>query len=348
MTDTQKLLAEAEALGIPWIDSPFFPALFDALELDEPTKKLIRDFSQNGYAIFDPQIPDAWIDGAFQEVGDKFYVGAGNFYSDERRVQDAWVWGEHVRKIANAPRVLQVLELLYRRKAFPFQTLNFRIGSEQKTHSDKAFFDSIPHGFMCGVWVALESVDESNGPLHYYPQSHKLPTFNLNDLGVMASAADNPLHNVGRYEQFVEALMPVSGCNRTELKIEKGQALIWAANLYHGGCPILDKARTRFTQVTHYYFEGCLYYTPLHSDPGIGRMTARKIYHAGDGSVVPQFYNGRMIANPGEWPPRFTDEVEQVLEQQAVMLSPVQTAPAAPEQVKKLSLLKRAFEKLRA
>jgi hypothetical protein len=27
---------------------------------------------------------------------------------------------------------------------------------------------------------------------------------------------------------------------------------------------------------------------PLASDPGIGRITARKIYHAGDGTIVPQ------------------------------------------------------------
>lgn len=344
MTDTQKLIAEAESLGVPWIDSPFFPALFERAELDDESKRLIRDFATNGYVIFDPQVPNSWIDGAYNEVKDKYYIGAGNFYSDERRVQDAWVWGENVRKIANAPRVLEVLQLLYRRKAFPFQTLNFRIGSEQKTHSDMAFFDSIPHGFMCGVWVALESVDETNGPLHYYPKSQKLPTFNLHDLGLLASAADNPLHNVGRYEQFVEQLMPMSGCERTELRIEKGQALIWAANLYHGGCPILDKERTRFTQVTHYYFENCLYYTPLHSDPGIGRITARKIYHAGDGSVVPQFYNGRMIANPGEWPPRFTDEVEQVIEQAPVVLGATEVA-TTPQ---KLSLMKRAFAKLKA
>jgi len=346
MIDNPKVLAEADSLGVPWINSPFFPALFERAGLEGESRRLVSEFAQNGYVIFDPKIPKSWIDGAYKEVGDKFYIGAGNFYSDERRVQDAWVWGENVRNIANAPRVLEVLELLYRRKAFPFQTLNFRIGSEQKTHSDMAFFDSIPHGFMCGVWVALESVDETNGPLHYYPKSHKLPTFNLHDLGLLASAADNPLHNVGRYEQFVEALMPVSNCERTELRIEKGQALIWAANLYHGGCPILDKARTRFTQVTHYYFDGCLYYTPLHSDPGIGRITPRKIYHAGDGSVVPQFYNGRMIANPGEWPPRFTDEVEEVIEQMPVVLQSAASMPSAVPQ--KLSLMKRAFAKLRA
>ena len=30
---------------------------------------------------------------------------------------------------------------------------------------------------MCGVWVALEDITEDNGPLHYYPGSHRLPDY---------------------------------------------------------------------------------------------------------------------------------------------------------------------------
>ncbi len=340
MTTPDALLAQAESLGVPWLDSPFFATLFERSEVDGEMRQLIRDFAEHGYVIFDPKIPDAWIDAACAEVKDKYAANSPHFYSDERRVQDAWVFAENVRRIANAPYILEVLEALYRRKPFPFQTLNFRIGSEQKTHSDKAFFDSIPHGYMCGVWVALEDVDESNGPLHYYPGSQKLPTFNLNDLGLLASRTENPLHNVWRYEEFVQALMPTTGLARKELNIRKGQALIWAANLYHGGCPILDSARTRATQVTHYYFEGCLYYTPLASDPGIGRIAPRKILHAGDGSVVPQYYNGQLIANPGEWPPRLADEVEAIVETPSI--------PTPEPQRRKFELLRRAFAALRA
>jgi len=334
----ENILTQAQSLAVPWIHSPFFDTLLERGELDDEMKAFVRTFSEQGYVIFDPKIPDSWMDGAREEVRDRFYIGSGNYYSDERRLQDGWFFGENIRRIANAPRVLELLEVLYGRKPFPFQTLNFRIGSEQKTHSDMAYFDSIPHAFMCGVWVALEDVDESNGPLHYYPGSHRLPTFNLHDLGLLASsAAANPVESVPRYEQFVEALMPTSGLARQELRIERGQALIWAANLYHGGCPILDPERTRATQVTHYYFEGCMYYTPLASDPGIGRLTPRKILRASDGSEVPQYYNGRLIANPGEWPPRLIDELQD----------PLPEAVAEPMR-RKVSLLQRAFAALRA
>jgi hypothetical protein len=56
--------------------------------------------------------------------------------------------------------------------------------------------------------------------------------------------------------------------------------------------------------VTHYYFEGCLYYTPLLSDPAIGKMFTRRSVDVGTGAVIPQYYNGRLVENPGEWPPR--------------------------------------------
>ena len=43
--------------------------------------------------------------------------------------------------------------------------------------------------------------------------------------------------------------------------LKKGQALLWAANLLHGGSPQRDKRRTRLSQVTHYFFENCKYFT---------------------------------------------------------------------------------------
>lgn len=49
--------------------------------------------------------------------------------------------------------------------------------------------------------------------------------------------------------------------------IEKGQAVIWAANLLHGGAPQKDRERTRHSQVTHYFFEGCKNFAPLLSSP---------------------------------------------------------------------------------
>ena len=59
------------------------------------------------------------------------------------------------------------------------------------------------------------------------------------------------------------------GLEIKSLNVKKGTAFLWAGNLIHGGTPISeDSDLTRWSQATHYYFEGCEhYYCPMFSDP---------------------------------------------------------------------------------
>jgi ectoine hydroxylase-related dioxygenase (phytanoyl-CoA dioxygenase family) len=287
----------------PWIDSPFFPTAVESAGLDPETRKLVEFFAGHGYVIIDPGIDDATVEGANAGLKDRFVPTYAPYYADETRVQDAWQFEENVRTIAAAPRVLELLRVLYRREPIPFQTLNFRVGSQQRTHSDIIHFDSIPFGYMCGVWTALEDVDLRNGPLHYYPTSHRYPRFDMHDIGITATGTVG-YEKYPLYEDFVEELMKAQGADRVELKMKRGQALIWSANLFHGGSPIADTDRTRLSQVTHYYFDRCIYYTPLFSDMGLGKLVTRTIHDIRTNQPVPQFYNGQELENPGQWPPR--------------------------------------------
>jgi ectoine hydroxylase-related dioxygenase (phytanoyl-CoA dioxygenase family) len=287
----------------PWTDSPFFSSALEASELDPEMKKIVAFFAEHGYVVVDPQISDATIENVNASLRDLFVPTYEPYYADTTRIQDAWWFNEHVKEIAVSPRILQILEVLYGRKPIPFQTLNFRVGSQQRTHSDIIHFDSIPYGYMAGVWTALEDVDLRNGPLHYYPTSQRFPRFDMHDIGITATGTVG-YEKYPFYEDFVEALMKAKRAERVELQMKRGQSLIWAANLFHGGSPIADTDRTRRSQVTHFYFEGCIYYTPLFSDMGLGKLVTRKVHDMRNGQVVPQYYNGCEIENPGEWPPR--------------------------------------------
>jgi hypothetical protein len=68
--------------------------------------------------------------------------------------------------------------------------------------------------------------------------------------------------------------------------------LIWAANLLHGGSRQTDPDLTRWSQVTHYYFDGCCYYSPMESDPFYGRIFFRRPKNIGTGTVMPNIYSG--------------------------------------------------------
>jgi len=196
------------------------------------------------------------------------------------------------------PQVLAMLEMLYGRRAFPFQTLNFRFGSEQKTHSDTIHFNSIPERFMCGVWLALEDVGEDNGPLHYYPGSHKLPIYTMTQIGVSGARTKEGEAYKTYYEPFVEKLMQNYGQPKRLALLKKGQALIWAANLFHGGEPIRRPGLTRYSQVTHYYFEGTVNYTPLRSDEEVGRIYYRAPANINTGRIEPAYYLGEPFSVP--------------------------------------------------
>ena len=293
---------EVAALNRPWVDSPYFSDLIKKAGLSHEMEKLVRAFQRDGYVILDPEIDDQTIEEAARDMRD--IPPAKLLFSDGTRLQDAWSMSDAIRRIAIAPKVMDVLKVLYQRQPYPFQTLSFRCGSQQKTHSDTIHFGSIPYGFMCGVWIALEDIDEANGPLHYYPESQKLPVYDLLDIGVTAFTQAQAFENYSRYEDFVEGMMIREGLERVELQVKRGQALIWASNLFHGGTPIKDLARSRLSQVTHYHFHGCMYFAPLLSDPGIGLLHVRNLVDIITGESIPQFYNGLAVQNPGEWPPK--------------------------------------------
>ena len=97
------------------------------------------------------------------------------------------------------------------------------------------------------------------------------------------------------YDQFVEfwrRLVAAHGLQPVEFHPKKGQALIWAANLLHGGMPQRDKNKTRWSQVTHYFFEDCAYYTPLGSLPYLGSVEYRELTDVATGAPVRQAING--------------------------------------------------------
>jgi ectoine hydroxylase-related dioxygenase (phytanoyl-CoA dioxygenase family) len=179
----------------------------------------------------------------------------------KRRIRDAWRISANVKALALAPAVLNLLEDLYGRRTVPFQTLNFWTASQQAPHSDTLHFNSMPSGFMCGVWVALEDIDMDNGPVVYYPGSHKLSEVTMQDVGVRPDKSE-----YGHYERYIAELIESRGLSPQYATIRKGQALVWAANLLHGGSRLKDRKRTRQSQVTHYFFEDCRYYIPMFSE----------------------------------------------------------------------------------
>lgn len=232
-------------------------------------EKVREIYEESGVVIFDSGIEEGVIDGTVD-----FMVA--DFGQQLRgRKQDAWKRSRYVKDIALAPAVLEMLVQLYGRSPIPFQTLNFMMPTAQNSHSDEIHFSSFPHGLMCGVWIALEDINPDAGPLMFYPGSHKLPFLSIHDLGLPPRES-----SLLEYEDAIARTITHQGFGpkKTLGTIKKGEAIIWASNLIHGGSLPVDNTLTRLSQVTHYFFEGAeKYYTPLLSDPKNGKWTLRNV-----------------------------------------------------------------------
>jgi Phytanoyl-CoA dioxygenase (PhyH) len=286
--------------GVPLIESLLFPALAQTLEFDAEELRIANDLYYRGFAVFDFPDPDldSRIDRIQSRLGPSYGIDFADPTSDktigERRIQDAWQQDVDVCAIASNPQVLRLLGKLYGRPAFPFQTLNFPVGTQQEVHSDSVHFSSLPERFMCGVWLAMEDVSADAGPLFYYPGSHRWPVMSnamigRRGFGSDLASAQNP------FASAWHALCEAHEAQQEVFLARKGQALIWCANLLHGGSVQNDPRLTRWSQVTHYYFDDCVYYTPAFSDETVGRLQLRAIRAISDGKMRPNLYLGEEV-----------------------------------------------------
>ena len=291
--------------GAPLIESPIFSLDKMFAGLSEEEKSVARDLNANGFAVIefpDPEIEDR-IERVKRNLSPLFNIDFDDPCSDKtrgtRRIQDAWKCNADVRAIAANSAILELLGKLYGRPAFPFQTLNFPVGTQQRAHSDSVHFSSLPERFMCGVWLAMEDVMIEAGPLFYVRGSHRWPIMSnaligrRGDGSDLASAQDP-------YDLAWEALCDAHGAREELFLAHKGQALIWCANLLHGGSRQKDSRRTRWSQVTHYFFENCIYYTPAFSDETIGKLATRDVIAIHDGRLRPNRYLEKEFGQPLE------------------------------------------------
>ena len=224
----------------------------------------LEQYWNSGYSLLNIQLDDRLINDALSELTGLYKYNSDN-YNENNRIQNAWRYSDAVRSIACLDDVLKVCESVFGKPAFPFQTLNFEFGSQQRPHSDYVHFASSNVNGMCGVWFALEDVTLENGPLVVYPGSHKLPSFWPEDLGLPASPKSNPYAHYSDYEDAIKNIINDYDLRPELICLKKGQGLIWHSNLLHGGSRISNTNLSRKSQVTHYFATREVYFTPLTS-----------------------------------------------------------------------------------
>ena len=249
-------------------------------------KDLKIKFKKNGYIILSlPHILKK-IDTINKKIdriimNKNFKTNPKSFhYNKSPRIVESWKKISEVRRIAYDKKLLKTLKILKNTKEpIPFSTINFLKGTEQPMHSDYIHFATLPKNYLVGVWIALEDVKKNAGPLAIVNASHKFPVLTNEKLNLKIPSNEKELKkNYTIYENFIKKTIRKKKAKVKEVPIKKGEAIIWDANLLHGGLKIKDKNLTRKSLVYHYHFEGCKkYFNPIYSLVSKGIFAERNL-----------------------------------------------------------------------
>ncbi|GAA6137592.1 hypothetical protein NBRC116583_13390 [Arenicella sp. 4NH20-0111] len=164
------------------------------------------------------------------------------------KLNDLYLSREEIRELVVGKELAPILaELL---DGFPMvcNSLSFEFGSQQDYHFDTFYMPSPTPNKMVASWIALEDATEDNGPLSYYPGSHKIAPFHFSSGSTIIVNDEMPTFKEYIFEEIEKReLQPET------LFANKGDVLIWHSQLFHGGSPIKDKSKTRKSLVTHYF-----------------------------------------------------------------------------------------------
>ena len=274
-----------DIINEPWFESPFFYQLLRKKKVNKDYKKIATDMHVNGYAIIDLNVGDNLINNINKDISNALINGDIKknpkiyHYNTFPRIVEAWKYSNNVAKLANNSKLKKILNFLYKSKPLPFSTINFIGGTEQPFHSDYIHFGSIPHKYLVGAWFALEKTNKFNGALRVIPGSHKFPLIDYQDLKLKKPMNIAELEkNYRIYEDYIKKFIKTKRLKFKELYVKKGEVILWAANLLHGGSKVKNKKLTRKSQVTHFHFRDSeIYYNPGFSEPKKGLYVDRKL-----------------------------------------------------------------------
>jgi ectoine hydroxylase-related dioxygenase (phytanoyl-CoA dioxygenase family) len=252
---------------IPWLDRPDARAVLErdprVLALPEDIRTAVLDWPEKGYLILRNVFSSEEVQKVNEEVDRLIGSKAVDFNFTGRKIMFAYRHSQVIRSMAWDKRITDLLDLLLGKRMRVFQTINFLIGSEQAAHSDSIHMTTHPLGYMTAAWIALEQMTPDNGPLIFYPGSHRLP-YLLNDRydhggGKFTLGEDA----YARYEEAVQRSIDEGQFERKEFLASPGDMLIWHANLLHGGKRMNTPNASRKSMVIHYFADDVLCYHEL-------------------------------------------------------------------------------------
>jgi ectoine hydroxylase len=228
----------------------------------------LLSWSDSGYIILDQFFDDETSASVNKEI-EKLVAKKKLHFTHDNKLMFANRISSLIKKITHEKRLTTILDFILDSQVVPFQTINFLKGSNQRAHSDSIHMTTYPLGYLIAVWIALEDTNRENGPLFYYPGSHRLPFLLNNDFNEGETVLTLGKKDYPDYEDAIEKLITKNNFEKKIFLAKKGDVFIWHANLVHGGSPVSDHQLTRKSMVIHYYANDVIKYHEISERPSL-------------------------------------------------------------------------------
>ncbi|HXB94324.1 MAG TPA: phytanoyl-CoA dioxygenase family protein [Puia sp.] len=237
-------------------------------QLPADVRQPLLSWSEKGYLILNGLFSGQEADAIQREI-DRLVARRRLHPTADNKLLFANRVSREIGKVTLDSRLTGLLSFILGKNVVPFQTINFIHGSNQRAHSDSIHMTTYPLGYLIAVWIALEDTNEDNGPLFYYPGSHRLPYLLNEDFNEGATSLTLGRKDYPDYEDRIEDLIHEKRLERAVFIAKKGDVLIWHANLIHGGMPVKDPSLTRKSMVIHYFAEDVIKYHEITERPSL-------------------------------------------------------------------------------
>jgi len=164
------------------------------------------------------------------------------------KLNDLYLESSKIREVILDETLCGMLSELLTGTPLVCNSLNFEYGSEQDKHIDSFYMTPRIRNRLAATWIALDSIGEDNGPVRYYPGSHKIPVFSH-----FEDQSKSIEEGMLEFQNFMEEELEQREIKPVSFTAEPGDVLIWHAQLLHGGAPMINKELTRKSLVTHYF-----------------------------------------------------------------------------------------------
>jgi ectoine hydroxylase-related dioxygenase (phytanoyl-CoA dioxygenase family) len=237
--------------------------LIDEMPIDPAVKQHALEVIDKGYTVIksgiSPQVCREAIEAfrRFEKANDTIFAAHRNAAGHYPRIGNLHAAiPELLRLFTRNHMWLTVQDLLLGAPTALYTSLFYEVGSEQPLHRDTPVFTTRPEYLYFGTTVYLEAAGDENGCLEVMEGAHKLEELDREAIAQRRYDSldklpqlDNDLWN--DYQNAVIAQGRARGLPVKRLYAEAGDSLIWHPQLPHGGTPIKDRSRTRFSLVMH-------------------------------------------------------------------------------------------------